>query len=101
MMLVGRLRVHVAHDGRASKVSYEMDLAFVAALLLIIARCAANAQSLSPAATSINTIVQDQLESLRLAQSYANVTGLLNQVAATANSSANQILGEFHGMSLV
>lgn len=78
-----------------------MDLAFVAALLLIIARCAANAQSLSPAATSINTIVQDQLESLRLAQSYANVTGLLNQVAATANSSANQILGEFHGMSLV
>ncbi len=41
----------------------------------------------------ISSTINDQIESLRLAQSYANVTGLLNEVVATANSGTDQVLG--------
>ena len=41
----------------------------------------------------IASTINDQIESLRLAQSYTNVTGLLNEVVFTANSGKNEILG--------
>lgn len=54
----------------------------------------------------ISSTINDQIESLRLAQSYTNVTGLLNEVVATATSGKNQVLGigfsghhQRHGLS--
>lgn len=45
-------------------------------------------------ANTFNSIIDDQIQSLRLAQSYTNVTGLLNEVLATASTNANQVLSE-------
>lgn len=43
---------------------------------------------------SLNTlIIDDQIQSLQLAQSYVDVSGLLRQVESTANTT-NQVLGE-------
>ena len=45
-------------------------------------------------AKSLNTlIIDDQIQSLQLAQSYVDVSGLLRQVESTANTT-NQVLGE-------
>ena len=41
----------------------------------------------------IASTISDQIESLRLAQSYTNVTGLLNAVLSTADSGKNEVLG--------
>ena len=45
-------------------------------------------------AKSLNTlIIDDQIQSLQLAQSYVDVSGLLRQVESTANTT-NQVLGK-------
>ena len=46
--------------------------------------------------TDISSTINDQIESLRLAQSYTNVTGLLDDVVASAETDRGHILGRLH-----
>ena len=55
--------------------------------------CLTVLQRCSSQDTRISRTINDQIESLRLAQSYTNVTSLLNEVVATANSGTNDVLG--------
>ena len=73
-------RIHKVCDPRAGH--------FVIAVL-----CLAVLQRCSSQDARISSTINDQIESLRLAQSYTNVTSLLNEVVATANSGTNNLLG--------
>ena len=78
--------VRLAHNNADEFQFYTGRSVFAVLCLAVLQRC--NCQD-----ARIRSTINDQIESLRLAQSYTNVTGLLNEVVATANSGTNQILG--------